>query len=149
MRLNNLLIVCVGNICRSPMAEYLLRAEFESDGLKVHSAGLGALVGQPAHLVAQELMAAKGIDISAHRAKQLDEQMINAADLVLTMESWQTSSILELSPLVQGRVYRIGEMQAFDVADPYRRSREEFVHSLNEIERGLDGWKDRIRAVTV
>ena len=149
MRLNNLLIVCVGNICRSPMAEYLLRAEFERDGLKVHSAGLGALVAAPAHAVAQELLAAKGIDMSAHRAKQLNAQMINEADLVLTMESWHNSSVVKLSPLVQGRVYRIGEFQAFDVADPYRGSHEEFVHSLNEIERGLDGWKDRIRAVTV
>ena len=147
MRLSSILIVCVGNICRSPMAEYLLRDEFESEGLQVRSAGLGALVGEPAHVVSQELMSAKGIDITGHRARQLDEYMVGKADLILTMESSHKSAILERSPLAQGRIYRIGEIQGFDIADPYRGSRDEFIRSLIDIERGLADWTDRLRSL--
>ena len=130
------------------MAEYLLRDQFESEGLRVHSAGLGALVGEPAHAVAQELMAGKGIDITAHRARQLDDYMVDEADLILTMESRHKTAILARSPLAQGRIYRIGEIQGFDIADPYRGSRDDFVRSLTDIERGLADWTDRLRSLT-
>ena len=69
--IRHVLVVCVGNICRSPMAEALLRRELRGqEGFTVDSAGLGALVGHPASEYSVELMAEIGEDISGHRARE-------------------------------------------------------------------------------
>ena len=69
MSITHLLVVCVGNICRSPMAEALLRDALTGpEDIIVESAGLGALVGQAADKHAVELMKERSIDITAHRA---------------------------------------------------------------------------------
>ena len=90
MLFKNILIVCIGNICRSPMAEGLLKQALTASGkgdCLVSSAGLGALVGRPPDKKACQLMLEKDLDISGHRARQLNKDMIRKADLVLVMES--------------------------------------------------------------
>jgi protein-tyrosine phosphatase len=71
--LNRILVVCIGNICRSPMAESLLaqRLSGRSPDIWVGSAGLAALVGRPADPIAQTLMQERGLAISDHRARQI------------------------------------------------------------------------------
>ena len=71
MAFDNILVVCVGNICRSPMAEALLKQRFPNKN--IDSAGVGALVGHPADPAALEIMTKQGIDITSHVAKQIDE----------------------------------------------------------------------------
>ena len=70
---NNILIVCVGNICRSPMAEYLLQQKIKKHGMDtcVSSAGLGALVGQRADEYAIEVMTEHGVHGAAHSSSSL------------------------------------------------------------------------------
>ena len=69
MSITHILVVCVGNICRSPMAEALLRDALTGpEEITVKSAGLGALVGQAADKHAVELMKERGMDLIAHRA---------------------------------------------------------------------------------
>ena len=81
----NVLMVCLGNICRSPMAEYLLRDAASKKGmtLRVESAGINAEVGNPATREARQVMEERGIDAEAHVARQLTEEMLRSADLVL------------------------------------------------------------------
>ena len=82
--LNRVLVVCVGNICRSPMAEAMLRARLgRRPRFEVSSAGVGALVGHPADPFAMELMRERGLDIAAHRARQVTPELVAAHDLVL------------------------------------------------------------------
>src|SRR6266542_2985353 len=82
----NVLIVCVGNICRSPMAEGLLRARFVGHRrARIESAGLAALEGRPADPIAVELLAERGIDISAHRARQLTPELLAAFERGLSL----------------------------------------------------------------
>ena len=70
--IRHILVVCVGNICRSPMAEALLwQALGEQDGFKVESAGLGALVGHEASEHSVALMDEEGLYITSHRARQI------------------------------------------------------------------------------
>ena len=90
MLFKNILVVCIGNICRSPMAEGLLKHALvacNKDGCTVSSAGLSALTGHPPDPKACQLMIEKGIDISYYRACQLNKEMIRKADLILVMES--------------------------------------------------------------
>lgn len=125
------------------MAEGLLRDRFAHRGLeaRVESAGLGALVGHPADPTAVELLAKRGIDISAHRARQLTPELLASAELVLVMETAHQRDLERLMPSTRGRVHRIGRFGGFDVPDPYRQDRAAFERALELIERGLGDFE--------
>lgn len=141
---NSILVVCVGNICRSPMAEALLRRQLQGKATSVASAGLGALVGHTADPLAQALMAERGIDISPHRARQLGTAELAAVELVLVMEGWQQREIEKKFPQARGKVYRLGHWGDFEIEDPYRKPRQAFEQALSGIEQGIEQWLKRI-----
>lgn len=145
--IRHILVVCVGNICRSPMAEALLRRALRGqDGITVESAGLGALVGHPASEHSVDLMAELGEDITSHRARQIHPDMVRAADLVLVMEAGHKRAIDDADPAARGKVYRLGEWQDRDIDDPYRQPRAAYEEALEGIEAGVASWAERIRA---
>ena len=136
--IDNVLMVCTGNICRSPMAEGLLRAQFARLGSgRVESAGLGAIEGRPADPIAVELLAERGLDLSRHRSRQLTPEMLARFDLVLVMDEGQQRRLTAMAPSFRGRIRRIGAFSGFDVPDPYRAPRSTFERTLALIERGL------------
>src|SRR5438105_4741694 len=114
--LNNILLVCIGNICRSPMAAGVLADKLIkiAPAVKVTSAGIAALVGESANNMAQQLMLHRGIDISSHRARQMTPELLLAADLILVMDLRQQQLIECKVPSVCGRVYRLGKWGGFD-----------------------------------
>src|SRR5690606_19571912 len=105
--IQSILVVCIGNICRSPMAEGLLKQRLPEK--HIYSAGLGALVGHPADPLAIELMQQQGVDISDHRAQQINAQLVNQADLVLVMDLEQKRHVEKHYPASRGKVFRLGE----------------------------------------
>lgn len=137
---SRILTVCIGNICRSPMAEAALAGRLRSRGFEVtvESAGIAALVGRPADPMAQAVMLERGIDISSHRARQLTPELIRSFELVLVMDAEQQRAVEAMSPSARGRVHRIGRWSSFDVPDPYRRDRPAFDQAFALIERGVD-----------
>lgn len=138
---DKVLIVCIGNICRSPTAEYLLRDRLRGRAATVGSAGLAALAGKPIDPLAGDLLAEHGIDASAHRARQLDEEAIRGADLVLVMQRTHLASLARYSPHAVGRTFLLGKWQGDrEIPDPYRREREAFEHAYRCIEEGVDAW---------
>jgi len=143
--IKNMLLVCVGNICRSPMAEHLLRRELE--GITVVSAGLDALVGHAADPDAIRVCTENGLDISSHRAQQLNLPLVSAADLILTMEGAHKHEIMRRYSSASGKVFRLGEAGNFDVPDPYRRPVSQFYDAYELIARGAESWKSRIEAL--
>lgn len=138
----SVLMVCVGNICRSPMAagELSVRLRVRAPGVLVESAGLRALVGRPAEPMAQELMLARGFDLSSHRARQLTTELLRRFELVLVMEAAQRHAVEGLLPGARGRIHPIGRWGGFDVPDPYRRDRSAYERALELIARGVERY---------
>lgn len=140
--INHVLIICIGNICRSPIAEALLAVAVQEThpDVVVSSAGLGALVGRPADLMSQELMNARGMDISAHRARQITPEIVFNSDLILTMSTEQTQQLEQQYPGACGRVHRLGKWGEYNISDPFKRPKTAFEQAFILIEQGIDEW---------
>ncbi|AMO67026.1 low molecular weight protein-tyrosine-phosphatase [Zhongshania aliphaticivorans] len=139
---NNILMVCIGNICRSPTAEYLLKHKLaHKPGLTIHSAGLGALVDKPIDPSAGQLLSANGVDASGHAARQVTAELLLKADLILVMEQRHVKGITELAPQVSGKTFLLGKWsQNQAVPDPYRKSMEAFEHVYGQIDQFTNDW---------
>ncbi|CAK0767371.1 protein-tyrosine phosphatase [Gammaproteobacteria bacterium] len=142
----NILTVCVGNICRSPMAEYLIRQNpmAQKVGVVISSAGLSALTGFPADPMAQELLRERGIDLSAHRARKFTPDLLVRSDLILVMEAWQQREIERMSPVARGKVHMLGRWRNTEIPDPYSKPRAAFEEALTLIESSIHDWKNRL-----
>lgn len=141
--MNSILVVCEGNICRSPMAQVLLAAALPR--ATVQSAGLGARIGAQADEWAVRLMNDRGLDISQHRAQQVTRELCLEADMVLVMDSEQKQRLTYLYPQTHGRVFRLGEYTRRNIPDPYRRGETAFREALAQMDQGLTEWLKRIR----
>lgn len=136
------MVLCIGNICRSPMAEALLRQRCPD--MRVSSAGLAALIGQAADPLACAVARDHGLDLGGHVARPIQPDVLAASELVLTMSQGQTQELLRRFPAMRGRVYRIGHWTGQDVADPYTLPRPAFEAAFDAIESGLDSWLTRL-----
>ena len=139
MTQHRLLVLCTGNICRSPMAEAWFRRELGHRAV-VESAGLGALVGKPADPMAIDVARENGLDLTSHVARQITPDMIRHASLVLTMETRQRDQVLKLAPWATGKVWRIAHHMGQDVPDPYRSTREAFGITYHLISQAGRHW---------
>ena len=140
------LVVCLGNICRSPTAEFLLRERLQQSGalpveVQVASAGLTAMVGQPMEATAAKVLRQHGVDGSSHRARQLTPTMLRDSDVVLVMEKSHVAAVREMAPEFGGKVFLLGKWQAnASIHDPYGQQPEAFDRAYQLIERGVAGW---------
>ena len=140
-----ILTVCTGNLCRSPMAEAWLRHRAGTQPLTVSSAGLAAVVGEPAEENAVVLLQQKGVDLSAHRARQLEASHVLAADLVLVMEKWQKAEVERLCPPARGRTYLLAHWQdGLEIKDPHLASAAVFEAVFDKISVAVDAWLERL-----
>ena len=129
------------------MAEAMLQQALGGKkDVSVESAGLGALVDHPASEHAVALMAERGLDISAHKARQLTPDLVSTSDLILVMEAGHKRVIDSNDPAARGKVYRLCEWQDKDVPDPHRRPREAFEEALALIEQGVQDWAEKIQS---
>jgi len=128
------------------MAEYLLQQMIKKNGMdiRVSSAGLGALVGHSADDYALEVMAQHGIDATAHRARQLGEDLVKQNELILVMENWQQQEIENLYPYARGRVHLLGKWAETEITDPYKQPKQAFVKAYEKINTACEQWCNKL-----
>ena len=144
--MQHIMTLCIGNICRSPLAQVLLARELPTHN--VWSAGLSALVGAPADPLSVQIAKEQGLDLAPHRAQQVTSIMCQQAELILVMEQSHKSQLEQLYPQVRGKVFRLGQFGQFEIADPYRQPREAFDTAYQGIAQGVADWLTRIRQLS-
>ncbi len=148
--MRKILLVCTGNICRSPLAAALMQralTERGVDGIDVSSAGTGAWDGAPvsegAYLVGLE----QGLDLSGHRARLLTRDVVEQSDLILTMARHHRARVDELGG--EGRVFVLGEYagrsgDAAEVSDPFGGDLDVYRDTSAELATLVAAAVDRI-----
>ena len=146
MEFNNILVICVGNICRSPIAATFLMDKYPDK--HIESAGLSAVVGHGADAKALDVMTAFNQSVNAnmnrHVAKQISKDLTVKADLILTMSISQTKWIEDKWPHCRGKTFRIGHWIDQDIADPYGHNELAFETAKQDIINSLDSWFNKI-----
>jgi protein-tyrosine phosphatase len=156
-------LVCLGNICRSPMAEVVLREMAARSGLagavSVESAGTGDWhVGERMYGAAREELARRGYDGSAHRARQIQASWLAGYDLVVAMDRANLATLGRLDPAAQaaGRIRLLrsfdpalsgGDAYQGDVPDPYGGSAGDFELAFDLIQAGAQGLTAQLAAL--
>lgn len=145
---NKILVVCVGNICRSPTGEGILKKllpnkTVDSSGIATKKSGL---VGKPADSMALKVAAEHGVDLAEHQAKQLTSELCAQYDLILVMEKAHKEALTEIAPEARGKTMLFGQwIGQNDIPDPYRQSREAFDHAYKLIEESAHSWAVKLK----
>ena len=149
----SVLFVCLGNICRSPLAqgvfEDVLRREELDDEVFVDSAGTGSWhVGSPPDDRAQRSASARGLDLSAQRARQISPDDCEEFDYVLTMDEQNYQTVVSLCrgrAVVRPFLDFAPHSPEREVPDPYGGGSDAFEHVLDLVEEASEGLLDDIR----
>ena len=134
---NKILVVCVGNICRSPTAERLLKNY--QPALTVDSAGLGALVGKGADERAASVALEHNLSLDGHVARQVSGRMCREYDLI--------HALCDIAPEMRGKVMLFGHWDGErEIPDPYRKSREAFEAVYTLLDQSARQWAQALKA---
>ena len=135
----NVLMVCTGNICRSPYAEYMLAAK--APGVSVSSAGLSALVDEGADATGVEVARERGVDMGPHVARQLRTPLVAGADLILVMDDDHLRRLLKCYPEARGKTFKLGKWRGDkNIVDPYLKPATFFGLVYDEIDACIETW---------
>lgn len=140
---DSILVVCMGNICRSPTGEAMLQSFLPNK--RVDSAGITALVGKRADQMAISVARKHGLDIENHIAKQFTASMAVNYELILVMEKEHISKLTSIAPESRGKIMLFGHwLNGVDIPDPYKKSRDAFEYVYNLIESSANQWAAKI-----
>jgi protein-tyrosine phosphatase len=143
LKFNAVLVICTGNICRSPIGERLLRRMLPA--LKVDSAGTYGLTGKPADATAIQVAAGHGLSLDGHVARKLTPALAREYDLILVMEPEHIEQVTSVAPQARGKTMLFGQWTAKkEIPDPYRKSTEAFEHVYGLLDQASQEWAKRL-----
>jgi protein-tyrosine-phosphatase len=149
----SVLFVCTANRIRSPLAQELFKQKLDEAALpgewRVESAGTWAPESQPPLPRALQTAQQMGLDISAHRSRNLNARLVATFDLILVMERSHKEALQVEFPHYAHKVYLLSEMigQTYDIADPVGKPQVDYNDAANQIEAILARSMDRIRSL--
>lgn len=139
---DSVLMVCAGNICRSPTAEYVLKSKLIDKNITIASAGLTALVGKSADAMAQKIALTHGVVMDTHQGQQLSSQLIATNSVILVMEQRHLNDVHSRYPEARGKTFLLGKwINNAEIPDPYRQSQEAFEHVYALIDSACSAWQ--------
>ena len=139
---DSILVVCAGNICRSPTAEYVLKSKLAGKNIKVSSAGLTALEGKAADATAKQIAAPHGITMEEHQGRQLTASLVAQNSVILVMEQRHLTDLCSRYPEARGKTFLLGKwLGDKEIPDPYRQSLEAFEHVYALIDSACSAWQ--------
>ncbi|MFV0448214.1 MAG: low molecular weight phosphotyrosine protein phosphatase [Vibrio sp.] len=138
-----ILVICSGNLCRSPYGEYKLKDLLPE--FTIHSAGLDVerkrLSGKRADAVAVRVADEFQIDLRRHRAKQLTGEMVEQHDVLLVMDKQHMAAICDCFPNMSDKVFMFTEcIDSSCIEDPYKRGDLSFRLAFNQIDDAAEAW---------
>lgn len=142
---DSILVVCTGNICRSPIGERFLRRALPNK--KIDSAGTGALVDHEADISAAKVSAQHGLTLEGHRGRQFTATLGRQYDLILVMEKIHIEQIGRIAPECRSKTMLFGQwLNHKEIPDPYRKSEEAFSLVYQLIEQAGLRWVEKLGA---
>ena len=141
---DKILIVCIGNICRSPSAERILQKLMP--GKVITSAGIGALIDHQIEKNAAQLLDSHNYNSDDHKAKQVSTDIINQAELILVMERKHQQVLMQKYPSASGKIMLLGKWHnEEEIPDPYRKSFAAFEHAFTQIDKNCQAWSQKLK----
>lgn len=146
------LFVCHGNIMRSALAEVALRHDLALDTFRIASAGTAAVPGTPADPRARAYAEACGLDLRGHRARALEDGLLEQSDVIFALDRRIEAELLARSPALRPRVFLLagissrGGYRGEDVIDPYSLPEGPAAESFALVLRSVRTLAERLRA---